>query len=97
MPGEDEPQEVTEAVAVRRREPIAAVALDFSGRWVWRASGRRGAHLVRERSATSSSSWTLCGKRVRNPRRTWRGLCPSCRAAADRVDAEATPRARYTP
>jgi hypothetical protein len=73
------------------------VVLDLGGRWVWRGNGARHAHLIRERSTTSTNPWTVCGKRVRNPRETWQGLCPSCRNAASRIDAEATPPARRTP
>ncbi|WP_432519806.1 hypothetical protein [Kineococcus sp. SYSU DK006] len=54
----------------------------MSGRWVWRGSGGRGAHLVRERSAGSCNPWALCGRRVRNPRLAWRSICPDCRRIA---------------
>lgn len=64
---------------------------DVSGRWVWRGAGGHSAHLVRERSANSSSPWTLCGKRVRGPRLAWRGVCHHCRRRGADLDAEPTP------
>ncbi len=64
---------------------------DVSGRWVWRGSGGRNAHLVRERSVRSSSPWSLCGKRVRGPRLAWRGVCHVCRRRSVDLDTEPTP------
>ena len=65
--------------------------IDVSGRWVWRGAGGYSAHLVRERSASSSSPWTLCGKRIRGPRLAWRGVCPTCRQRGEDLDAEPIP------
>ena len=64
---------------------------DLNGRWVWRGRGGHSAHLIRERSAASSTPWTLCGRRLRQPRRAWRGVCPTCLSRATNLDAEATP------
>ena len=69
--------------------------LDLAGRWVWRGRGGHGAHLIRERSASSSTPWTLCGRRLRQPRLAWQGVCPTCRSRAHDLavdlDAEPTP------
>ena len=64
---------------------------DVSGRWVWRGGGGHSAHLVRERSANSSSPWTLCGRRVCGPRLAWRGVCHRCRRRGADLDTESTP------
>ena len=65
--------------------------LDLNGRWVWRGRGGHAAHLIRERSTASSTPWTLCGRRLRQPRSAWRGVCPTCRShAADLTTNAAT-------
>ena len=62
--------------------------VDLSGRWVWRGRGGHGAHLIRERSTASSTPWTLCGRRMRQPRLAWRGICPTCRSRAHDLAAD---------
>ena len=62
--------------------------LDLAGRWAWRGRGGHGAHLIRERSTASSTPWTLCGRRMRQPRLAWRGICPTCRSRAHDLAAD---------
>ena len=45
--------------------------------WVWRGSGHK-AHLIPAARTTSSNPHALCGQRVRQPRRHWNGICPTC-------------------
>jgi hypothetical protein len=84
-------QPAAEAGGAARRQVFDAAALDLSGGWLWRGSGGRSAHLVRERAVGSCNPWALCGKRIRTPRLAWRGVCPTCRSRSEQVQAESTP------
>ncbi|ABS03937.1 hypothetical protein Krad_2461 [Kineococcus radiotolerans SRS30216 = ATCC BAA-149] len=68
----------------------ADLAFDLSGRWVWRGRGGHAAHLIRDRSTASSTPWTLCGRRMRQPRLAWRGICPTCLSRAEDLAADAS-------
>ena len=79
------PRQHTEPVPSGSDAPESLRSLNFSGRWVWRGRGGHAAHLIRERSICSSNPWTLCGRRLRQPRSAWRGTCPTCRSRASEL------------